>query len=252
MKRILTFVLILVLIFALTACGTEKTTQETGDTYTIKTSIGKIHYPAEWKDQIRTERTKNRIAFYANMEGKPEQLLFTLEFGESQGYLLGKLNGTDVYVVEGELNFDDTWTDEEKNMIRSMQDAVNTIIDTDLEPAPIEPSETDTFAVNSAIGELQYPKKWQNNVRAEATDNSISFFGTVEGKPEQLLFTLEFGDSQGYKLCSLNGTDISIIEGKLSFDDTWTAAERSELICMQDAVNTILEGLEKMDGYAPA
>lgn len=259
MKKITAFLITIVLIVSLTACDSGANDKEKdadiSDIYEIETEVGAIHYPTKWKDQVRTESTDKGISFYGFSGDHEEQLLFTLEFGEGDGELVGTLNNTDVYVVEGKLSFDDSWLEDEKNEIIDMQEDINVIIDTDLKPVEVAiPTEepVETYTIDSAVGELMFPVKWKDNIRTESTENSISFYGTVDGKDEQLLFTIEFGTSDGGKVCTVEGTDVYIVEGKLEFDKTWTDAERLELIDMQEAVNVIIDGLSEQDGYSPA
>lgn len=109
-----------------------------------------------------------------------------------------------------------------------------------------------TYNIDSAIASLSYPDKWKDFIETEQTDNAISFFGMVPAHDRMLLFTLEFGESDGYLLGTLNGTDISIVEGTLEFDDSWSEAEREEIYAMQEDVNVILQGLIETEGFVIA
>ena len=102
---------------------------DSGETYEIKTNKVTLSYPGKWKDLVETEDSGNSVSFYADIPNHDKMLLFTIEFGDSNGYLLGTLNGMDVSIVESPLEFGDDWTDSGKNEVYAMKEDVNVLLD---------------------------------------------------------------------------------------------------------------------------
>lgn len=102
---------------------------DSGETYEIKTNNVTLTYPEKWKDLMGTEENDNSVSFYAAIPNHDKMLLFTIEFGDSDGYLLGTLDGTDVSIVESPLEFGDDWTDSEKNEVYAMKEDVNVLLE---------------------------------------------------------------------------------------------------------------------------
>lgn len=112
-----------------------------------------------------------------------------------------------------------------------------------------EPNSDETFEIETSFANLQYPQKWQNKIRSEETENGVEFYSKLDGKDEKLVFTLEFGESEGYHLGTMGETDVYIVEAELDFDETWTDEEKQEIYDMQEAVNVILQGLAETDEF---
>ena len=142
-KKVIAMLTVLIALLCLAACSggdtheqqnaTESAPQEIESpkedaVYTIESAIGDLTYPEKWKGSVRTESEGSTVVFYGAVDDKPEQRLFSIEYGESVGYLLGNLNGTDVYIIDGDFDFDDSWTNEEKDIIYEMAEDFNVIL----------------------------------------------------------------------------------------------------------------------------
>lgn len=109
-----------------------------------------------------------------------------------------------------------------------------------------EPTETPepVYEIESPIGTLVYPEKWQSIVRTEQQGNDLLFYAAIGDHPEVLLYTLRFGpDEEGVLLTTVDGTDVSIIEGGVEFDEMWSDEEQQQYYAMQADVNTTLHAL---------
>ena len=126
MKRVICFLLLAALLISLAACGEKPEADD--DTYPIETPYGTLRYPQKWQAFTRTEENGNAVSFYGWVEGKSEQPLFTLQFGEGDGYLLGTLDGTGVFIVDNVPVFDETWSDAEKETVSAMQEDLDVIV----------------------------------------------------------------------------------------------------------------------------
>lgn len=106
---------------------------ESREAIEIVTKYGTLLYPKEWESNLRTEIIDEdiyKVEFYGTVEGKKEQHLFDLSFNGTDGYNLGMLkteSGEDVSIniVSYSFEFDDTWTEDEKNVICAMQEDIN-------------------------------------------------------------------------------------------------------------------------------
>lgn len=102
----------------------------------IVTKYGTLLYPLEWEKNLRTEIVDSdvyKVEFYGTVENKNEQHLFDLIFNGTDGYNLGTLkteSGEDVAlnIVSYDFELDDTWTEDEKFALYSMQEDINYII----------------------------------------------------------------------------------------------------------------------------
>lgn len=101
----------------------------------IETKFGNLYYPEKWEEYLRTEIREDDlyiVEFYGCIDGKDEQHIFEIVFGESDGMLLGQLEAdgekVDVYLVANDFEFTGAWTDEDINIICSMQEDMNYLI----------------------------------------------------------------------------------------------------------------------------
>ncbi len=102
----------------------------------IDTKYCTLLYPKEWENNLRTEivdKDEYKVEFYGTVEEKSEQHLFDVIFNGSSGYHVGTLTmdgveGVQLNIEPYESDFDDTWTDEEKDIIYAMSEDVNYII----------------------------------------------------------------------------------------------------------------------------
>lgn len=109
---------------------------ESREAIEISTKYGTLLYPLEWEKNLRTEIVDSdiyKVEFYGTVEGKKEQHLFDLSFNGTDGYNLGTLKTesgeyVSINIVSYSFEFDDTWTEDEKNVICAMQEDINYII----------------------------------------------------------------------------------------------------------------------------
>lgn len=112
------------------------TPDENRDSIEIVTKYGTLLYPKEWESNLRIEiidKEEYKVEFYGAVKGKEELHIFDLNFNGPDGYNLGTLktdSGEDVQlnIVSYDFDFDDTWTEDEKNVIYAMSEDINYII----------------------------------------------------------------------------------------------------------------------------
>lgn len=100
----------------------------------IETKYCSLYYPSKWKDSITVKYSNEagyKIEFYGNIKKKETLHLFDICFNSDDGELLGYFNREEAVNVSFnvyEVKFDETWTQDEKDQIYSMQEDVNYII----------------------------------------------------------------------------------------------------------------------------
>ena len=102
----------------------------------IVTKHGTLLYPKEWESNLRTEIVDSdvyKVEFYGTVEGKTEQHLFDLSFNGTEGYNLGTLTtetgeAVQINIESYDFELDDTWTEDERFVLYSMQEDINYII----------------------------------------------------------------------------------------------------------------------------
>lgn len=102
----------------------------------IVTNYGTLLYPKAWESNLRTEIVDSdvyKVEFYGTVEGKTEQHLFDLSFNGTEGYNLGTLTtetgeAVQINIESYDFELDDTWTEDERFVLYSMQEDINYII----------------------------------------------------------------------------------------------------------------------------
>lgn len=151
MKHIGTIAILLMLMTAiLCACGTPNSqgdgklpdntnsiTESEVDTTEINTDYGVIRYPKCWDDMVNTDITKTEdglycVTFYGTIENHDALKLFDVIFGGDNGTIVGHVEKDgeiiDVYVISYDPEFDDTWSQQDRNTVVSMQEDINVLI----------------------------------------------------------------------------------------------------------------------------
>ena len=108
------------------------------DALVVDTKYGSLYYPESYEDCVVTKINDDagyKVEFYGDIDGKDPQHLFDVCFNSDDGDLLGYIDNTKAEEIVNlsidliELDFDDSWTDDEMNFIYSMQDERNFVID---------------------------------------------------------------------------------------------------------------------------
>lgn len=94
-----------------------------GKTFDIETSIATFKYPLKWQDEVKIDVQDNKVTFATE-----EEKLFDLEFGKSEGFLLGTYDGTEIHVVTYEIDRD-KYSENKYMKLSGMQNDVNVIVE---------------------------------------------------------------------------------------------------------------------------
>lgn len=251
---------------------------ETED-HVVVTSYGNLYFPGDWAPFLQTEVTDGdpcTVLFSAVLETREQpQKLFAVTFGgEAEGAIgaVQTADGTWYAVTAETFSFtpDSTWTDRDINIVFTMQEALNhvlenldmkdaSVLEEDVEPSTQESSEPasgesagnvdpDDLKLDTPYMELHYPAKWMDYLSIEVTEGdaySVSYSGVIGSHPAQHLFTVHFGGDQGVSLKTVKGENGEMVEirielTELELDGTWSAEERTIITTMQEDLNYLL------------
>ena len=108
---------------------------EDEESFSVDTPFTKLYYPVKWQSQVRVQNIEGdvyTVEFYGSVEGKAETHLFDIAFGGTDGFTVGNITVgdavTNVNLVFAEIMLDETWTEEETNMIYAMQEDANYLL----------------------------------------------------------------------------------------------------------------------------
>ncbi len=229
---------------------------------TIQTPYTALYFPGEWVDFLKTEVSFGfpcRVTFQTVMEGKPAVELFAIIFGDSAAQNIGVLLQSDgsyiqVAVEEKAFTPDETWTDNQANIVYSMKQACNYVLEhmplenvpqsEETEPQkPDEQEKAEDMAIGTPYGELYYPIRWRENLSLQVQQEdgySIGFYGNVGQHTMIHLFTLTIDGSGENIVGSMAGKPVTLELTSLEADDSWSAQERSTILAMQEDLNYLM------------
>lgn len=110
-----------------------------------------------------------------------------------------------------------------------------------------------SIQIETPYGKLSYPEKYSEQFSFEQSEENgiykVSFYGEVAGKGKRLLFDIVFGETEDYKIGSINGTDVRVASYDIDVEG-FSEEEREQIYGMQEAIDYVLERLEKIKGFA--
>ena len=140
-KKLLILFVAVLLLTSLTGCTVTKTNvpdseETTNIDFDIDIGFTVLKFPTRWKDSVRINQdfdgTIGTVEFYGSVKNHAEQLLFTLCFNQDGEIPIGNLlyDGLNVIISAdmNELEFDESWSQEEKDIFCAMQEDINYII----------------------------------------------------------------------------------------------------------------------------
>ena len=101
----------------------------------IETVYGDLLFPGKWEDNLQVEQPDEKtVEFYGCVKGHDPVLLFTMNFESEYGDIVMELVTEDHTVVSlgidiSEIDFEGRWSDEKMNLIYSMQEDMNYLMD---------------------------------------------------------------------------------------------------------------------------
>ena len=103
----------------------------------IATKYGDLRYPKRWSEQLRTEVVEKggnaAVEMYGTIGEHEELHLYDVVFGGDEGVPIGTVeaDGEKVYVklISYDLDFDDSWSEDEILTVKAMKEDINYLID---------------------------------------------------------------------------------------------------------------------------
>jgi hypothetical protein len=242
----------------------------------IQTPYGPLQYPEGLADHllvIQTSEQPYTIEFYAVMEEKQELRLFDISLGEGSGGNMGfvqtpggeiPLNVT-IYTLE----LDDTWTEGEIITVYAMQDVINEMIEQMGPKTEEEKSEEviisqqpkadvtiHNLEIETPYCKLYYPARWSGTVTWGQDDSQeeiykVHFYSRLEGKENQLLFSIYFGGDEGEQLGAVMSAEgipvpVNLLVAQPNLEG-WNAEDAEIVYSMQEASNELIARLPLLD-----
>lgn len=243
----------------------EETTEPTQDVpeyedMEIVTPYGTLYYPGNWREYLRVETPEGDVytaRFYATVDDQQEQPLFDLVIGPDipgEYCVMTEEDGTAIalHVQYYPFQPDSSWTQKQSDMILAMQEAVNSMVEhLPLLEVSDNPQTQKDLLIETPYIQLYYPGALKEYLRHEVTGEetcTVSFYANIPGQAEQKLYDLILGKEAGTAygvLTAQDGQQIGLDIRISSFnpDDSWTGQQLDILYAMQEAVNTLLEGI---------
>lgn len=246
--------------------------------YVVATPYGDLTFPGQWSPFLQAkllEGNEYAVAFYAVLDTREElQELFTIRFGGDKADALGAVQDGDgrylpVCAQKADFVPDDTWSDQDANIVFSMQSAMDytlmgldmetpevldTVAETQPETQATQPNEQldlSDLAIDTPYMELHYPSEWADNLSIRITEGvpyGVTYSGVVGDHAEEPLFTIWFGGEQGaplktFKAASGEMVEIRVEVTEFFLDGSWSEEEKNILYGMQEDLNYLLNRL---------
>ncbi len=240
----------------------------TEDTGIIDTPYLNLYYDQAFSDYllvIHNEGPTYRLEFSASLDGKPDQRLFDIAFGQDTDGNLGAIEVNaeiiPVSMVIYAFDPDDSWTQDEINTIFAMQEMTNALIDQlmiyqtqDDYKGPVvstvvpEPNYIKTTTITTPYCNLYYSSPWTDYLhieKAEGDDYRVLFYGQLTDKSPVLLFTIIFGGDSGEQVGAIIANQSQIVPVNIMLEELdklgWADNDMNILYEMQEAINLMLE-----------
>lgn len=231
----------------------------------IETPYIRLQIDSEWADHLQFEVTEGEpwvVSTYARLDEQGRQLLFDMRFAVDGTGNLGQFMTKDGELIGVGLDVcdyepDSTWSDEQSEMVRQLQECVNDLIaqlslipveEAATEPTPpqtTEPEVTEDLVIETPYAALYYPGCWQGMVRTELKEDddcSVSFYGKPGSGAEYLMFTVHFSYNGSVQVgATADQVPVSLDIEDLTDVSGLSDEQKRTLLAMQEDLNYILE-----------
>lgn len=96
----------------------------------IETPYGFLYYPGQWEEYLCVRYADDdgyAVEFYCDLPGRSKVYLFSVIFGGNKGNLIGSIDDMSVMIDFGEIELDDSWSEDEMLIVYTMGEEVNQI-----------------------------------------------------------------------------------------------------------------------------
>lgn len=219
------------------------------EVFVIKAVEWEFKYPKEYEKSVKTDVKEENGGTTVTFSSDNKKL-FDLQLNCGSGDVLGTLtkDGKNTIVRVSYEKLDKN--DKNYSKYYAMQGAVDAIITNLKKDYDFKEGEEnyvnsqDVYEIPTKVVSLYYPKQWQGVVKTAEADDSVVFsYGDTK------LFEIVFKESPGATILgSYNGTPVGIISPNLE-KGKLTDHEYTTILAMQESVDTIIQNLEKQDGF---
>lgn len=249
----------------------------------VKTSFCELHYPGNWKEQVRIETAsgdQSECISFTAVTQSGEAKMFDIIFGQSEALYVGDVASKDgtrtaVYLNLYELEDALQWMQEDQFAFYAMQEDVNYLIshlplevkaETQLGSVAVPGQEdaVEDIQIETPFAVLHYPGEWRNALRLEyleGEDYGIAFYGQPLGLQEYRLFDVFFRVDLGTGLGVLE-TDagekraVDLVFYSIDPKPEWTENQTNAIFAMQEDANDMirelnLSAIEQSAGKSP-
>lgn len=250
---------------ALTACYRKKITLFPEQGYMqISHKVCDLYYPSQWVEYVEIQSKADGVFFSANI-GEMKVQLFDIYFAGDNGTYYDTIqskNGKEVAVRVKMYPIvpDDSWTEENKNLLFGMQEDLNYLC----QKLPVVENQVQLPTVGNMgslvfytpYGELRYPAIWEDYLQVKTLESTSSyvleFYANVDGISEIHLFDVKIrkgNDGDFVLVVEPDGTaySMSIDYFNLKFNDSWTQEQLDIIYGMIEDAGKLSDGLSRMD-----
>lgn len=248
--------------------GKETEPVKKEDYSTIKTPYGTLKFPKEWAGFLRVtikEGNVYTLTYFADLESGKSQELFSISFGGSMDGAVGTVTvgGKKVPVSVKTVEFkpDASWSQKEINIVYTMQEAMNQVLDSlsveyitnTPEDQPDLPQDNgEEMVIDTPYAELRYPSRWKDYLDLKFNDKngySVEFRCKIEGHDPVVLFIVHFGGDQGIPVGTGKDNSGKDVEIRLevpeqNLDNSWSDEHKRIVTAMQEDLNVLLSKLK--------
>jgi len=206
-----------------------------------------------------------------------EKELFSIHIGDERddafcvGYIKNKTTVYSVSVQVSDMEFDSSWTEEDQQLVLSLQENLNTIVDQFYSMdgfssnKPVEgangqaiiDSDAENVA-NTPVGMIVFPECWYDCILIEEKNEeelySAVFYDRSSGENLKL-FTVYVGDYLvdeeiiGYVTREGTTYSIGIHMEMIAVQESWDDLDKQRVFGMQEDISTIYEQFAQMQGF---
>lgn len=236
---------------------------------TLETPYGSFEVPENWSDYLHASAVEgeNGVLRFTARVSDVELPLFDFFFGvgpgEELGYVAGKGDSpVRVSVVDHAVLLPEGWSDEERQLVLTIQNGLDGLISqlefverTEESVAPV----TD-YVVQTPFCQLKYPLNWQALLRTEITEGdcwTVRFFAVTEGHDDVPLFDITLSTQPGGHTGSFtdvrgNACYLLLTTHEFVPDESWDEGGKNLVLAMAADAACILNALAQSNGYTPA
>lgn len=243
--------------------------KEYGEYVLLHTPVGEMYFTEQWEKYTVVEESTDDEEYSAVISAETTSgtiQLYTLHIGSGSedSFLIGYVNGNEIWVDIPELTVGEDWSDKNINIIYSMQEDLNCMIDqiTHMDgyytqtPNAETPEETEEefLLLSTPIGEIYCTKQWEDYIAVNETTTDELYTAEITAKTKSgfmPLCTVRIGSGiyDGMLIGYVNGFEAKIDLPEIETDSSWTQADIDIVYEIQESLNCVIDQIKSMEGF---